>query len=744
MITNKNMGSTYICSDVIGMNYVKPKLQNEIKENKMKKIIEILLIILFLLPLGIFGDENPQSKKSIHEITVRPQSKKVSEIKKEFSETVFTPNLVGRNVPKEGLIIDYSKEVPATIGTNVNEIICEEDNRVYKFQELKQMYGGRDGWSPQIPIYTESYDQKAPNLACDNDGNLYCAFENYDNALPNTFITIYKCPDGEESWGYFGRFSDNNYDLLLPSITYADGYIFTLFHYNNTIGIYRKPIEGGPGASFCPPTPPISPPNIIHRARLCSDSESFDSAAYLYLAYLYGSGSNLELYFTRSTDEAENWSEIYYINDVYLSYQTWDVGIDYGDCGLFIAYFGTGPNQNKVMGVKSTNYGSSWSSPTVIYNNSNNKFGPVVAAHDNTILVVYQYEFSGTDNDIMGTYTTDCGASWNTYFIASSSSSDEELPWVAHDNVGNFCVTYDKDRDIYAEIGANTPWVSDPVHLNSSGSNLSNDDYTTVIGFTDSDDSEGACAAWVEGIPTDCDIWSSFYPYGQPNLTTIPDEAYYDYNPDNHELEIGCTVINDGTATANSGHVGYYLSPYNDFNEEYFTFLSHDGYGDLEPGETSEEHDTNNVCEYGLLDGWYYIYCYIDCYNEEPNESNESDNLWCWTADSIYILCIGIGEEVLAQNITKLYENYPNPFNLETTISFSLAKDVKEAIIEIYNIKGQKIKTISGSQRFLDGSKYTINWNGKDESGNLVSPGIYFYRLEAGEFTATRKMLIIR
>lgn len=87
--------------------------------------------------------------------------------------------------------------------------------------------------------------------------------------------------------------------------------------------------------------------------------------------------------------------------------------------------------------------------------------------------------------------------------------------------------------------------------------------------------------------------------------------------------------------------------------------------------------------------------------------------------------------------------NYPNPFNPSTTISFEIvAKDAKDAKIKIYNLKGQKVKTIS----VFPSPNHTVSivWDGTDDSGIPVSSDVYFCRLKIGEFSASRKMLLLK
>jgi len=96
---------------------------------------------------------------------------------------------------------------------------------------------------------------------------------------------------------------------------------------------------------------------------------------------------------------------------------------------------------------------------------------------------------------------------------------------------------------------------------------------------------------------------------------------------------------------------------------------------------------------------------------------------------------------------THLGKNYPNPFNPETKISFNIShEDAKNATIEIYNIKGKKIRqySISNNQSVSSELTSSIVWDGKDFLGNSVSSGIYFYKMKAGEYTLTRKMTLMK
>ena len=86
-----------------------------------------------------------------------------------------------------------------------------------------------------------------------------------------------------------------------------------------------------------------------------------------------------------------------------------------------------------------------------------------------------------------------------------------------------------------------------------------------------------------------------------------------------------------------------------------------------------------------------------------------------------------------------LFQNCPNPFNTETTISYSIPKR-DNVIIEIIDIQGKKIKTLVNEYQ-LSGN-HSVVWNGNDNNGKVVSSGIYYYRLRSGNSLITKKMII--
>ncbi|MFH1685995.1 MAG: FlgD immunoglobulin-like domain containing protein [bacterium] len=88
-----------------------------------------------------------------------------------------------------------------------------------------------------------------------------------------------------------------------------------------------------------------------------------------------------------------------------------------------------------------------------------------------------------------------------------------------------------------------------------------------------------------------------------------------------------------------------------------------------------------------------------------------------------------------------LAQNFPNPFNSTTSIEYDLPIS-SDVTIDLYNMLGQKVRTL------VDGYKaagyYTVEWDGKTSSGRAVATGVYLYRIQAGSFVKTKKMILLK
>jgi len=101
----------------------------------------------------------------------------------------------------------------------------------------------------------------------------------------------------------------------------------------------------------------------------------------------------------------------------------------------------------------------------------------------------------------------------------------------------------------------------------------------------------------------------------------------------------------------------------------------------------------------------------------------------------------GVSEKTSVPADFHLEQNYPNPFNPGTMISFKLSKP-SQVKLAVYNIIGQEIVTLLDARK--SAGSYNVTWNGADKSGRQMPTGVYFYRIEAGDFVEARKMLLVK
>jgi hypothetical protein len=99
----------------------------------------------------------------------------------------------------------------------------------------------------------------------------------------------------------------------------------------------------------------------------------------------------------------------------------------------------------------------------------------------------------------------------------------------------------------------------------------------------------------------------------------------------------------------------------------------------------------------------------------------------------------GVGPSVPL--ITALEQNAPNPFSPETVIWFSLAERGRVSL-RVYDVEGRPVRTLVNNERGPD--RYEAHWNGRDDLGRSVAPGVYFYKLEAPGYARTMKMVLLK
>ena len=160
----------------------------------------------------------------------------------------------------------------------------------------------------------------------------------------------------------------------------------------------------------------------------------------------------------------------------------------------------------------------------------------------------------------------------------------------------------------------------------------------------------------------------------------------------------------------------------------------------------------NDEMSYNSEKSLIQLYAWIsDTYGVEPkvlkghrdyfgNTSCPGDNVWAMLPQlrseiALFVL-YGFQPTRFA-----LFQNYPNPFNASTTLHYDLPEPSRVSIV-IYDVLGSEvIKLVDDDQHY--GYKKII-WNGKNSKGNVVAPGVYFYRAELGSLIETKKMILLK
>jgi len=120
-----------------------------------------------------------------------------------------------------------------------------------------------------------------------------------------------------------------------------------------------------------------------------------------------------------------------------------------------------------------------------------------------------------------------------------------------------------------------------------------------------------------------------------------------------------------------------------------------------------------------------------------------AEDEYCGTAPDMgaYEFCSVTGVENRTLSLFEVGQNYPNPFSIRTAISYRLAADVFVSA-KVYNVRGHEIRTLLGTSQAA--GPYSVFWDGINNSGQKVSQGLYFLRLQAGDEVRSVRMLLTK
>ena len=101
---------------------------------------------------------------------------------------------------------------------------------------------------------------------------------------------------------------------------------------------------------------------------------------------------------------------------------------------------------------------------------------------------------------------------------------------------------------------------------------------------------------------------------------------------------------------------------------------------------------------------------------------------------------LGIDESTLP-DVFALHNNYPNPFNPVTNITYDIP-EVSNVSLEIYNVMGQKVRTLASGVH--EPGRYRVMWNATNDFGEGLSSGMYIYKIQAGDFVNVKKLILMK
>ena len=129
----------------------------------------------------------------------------------------------------------------------------------------------------------------------------------------------------------------------------------------------------------------------------------------------------------------------------------------------------------------------------------------------------------------------------------------------------------------------------------------------------------------------------------------------------------------------------------------------------------------------------------------KDENSSPSISIKHFQANEIDLTTTSVSNDDVAINIPdefNLYQNYPNPFNPSTTIGFDVPNARTQVRLEIYNILGQRVKTLIND--VYSAGRYKVTWDGTNNVGGQVSTGVYIYRIQAGNIVQSKKLTFIK
>ncbi len=301
--------------------------------------------------------------------------------------------------------------------------------------------------------------------------------------------------------------------------------------------------------------------------------------------------------------------------------------------------------------------------------------------------------------------TWQCPGSFNEFCVEDGFAY---IPTVAGFQVVDFS---NPDQPVLAG-SCNAEYLADDIELENQKIYIRSDNDLIILSVSDLSQIE-------ELSNTGLTIWFD------PSFAVEGDYTCYTY--DNHVVILD---VSDPASPTEAGRIELIELPYSIDMKGTYVFLSEylgirifDISDPMHPEEVGAALDMPTTYEIDVVDEIAYVrgHDYFSVFD-------------CTEA-------VATSEEEIPVVETSNFTNHPNPFNPETTISYSLAYP-GEVEITIYNVRGQQVRALQ--KGWQDAGEHSVVWNGRDDQGSPVGSGVYLSRMESSGNSCTRKMLLLK